>query len=193
MPHHVTIKSSPDVIKHLYCNHWHHIRVQSTEQWKSLKSWEYYNLWAFDIKGNLVYKHNIYQRYKIMQHRPHLLCKFYVGLTSKLEKLVMVKFCSLMRLTSVKVLKKHVQIKAIASFVHLHISRIDEIPVHLGKNLKWTERTAERILCSDTVRNSSHSLIEIMFDGIKGAVKDYKRTLRINLSVDRSAELSPKR
>lgn len=132
MPHHVTIKSSPDVIKHLYCNHWHHIRVQSTEWWKSLKSWEYYNLWAFDIKGNLVYKHNIYQRYKIMQHRPHLLCKFYVGLTSKLEKLVMVKFCSLMRLTSVKVLKKHVQIKAIASFVHLHISRIDEIPVHLG-------------------------------------------------------------
>lgn len=104
-------------------------RVQNDEKVSNLESTIIYGPL---ISKEILYKHNIYQRYKIMQHRPHLLCKFYVGLTSKLEKLVMVKFCSLMRLTSVKVLKKHVQIKAIASFVHLHISRIDEIPVHLG-------------------------------------------------------------
>jgi len=56
-----------------------------------------------DAKGNPVCKYNICQRYKIMQHRPHLACKIYIILTSKLDKLIMVKFCSSMTLNSVKV------------------------------------------------------------------------------------------
>lgn len=49
-----------------------------------------------------------------MRYRPHLLCKIHVVLTSKLEKLVMVKFCSAMTLTSVKVSKMCVQKRACA-------------------------------------------------------------------------------
>lgn len=119
VPDLVTIKSSPDIVRELYHNHWYHIRVESTERWKSkwkVQSWEHCHPWAFEVKGNPVYKYNICQRYKIMQYRPHLLCKIYIVLASKLEKIVMVKFCSAMTLTSVKVSKEH---------VHLGVSRID--------------------------------------------------------------------
>lgn len=95
-----------------------------------------------------------------MQYRPHLLCKIYIILTSKLEKLVMVQFFSAITLTSLKFQK------CMCRKEHLNID---------GSRTDWRFWRTYTLLW---LQEALLSLIEIMVDRTQGVVKYYKRTLR---------------